>query len=70
MVYFKRNKWCAKANGRLYKFDTKEEALRAIGKKDPVSALDALRKKAPVYKSFEAAVEDHGKDEGDFAEED
>ena len=43
-----------------------DQYTAAHNKKDPLAELAA---KAPVYESFEAAVEDHGEDEGDLEEE-
>lgn len=70
MIYFKRGKWCTRVNGQLIKFDTEEDAKAALGiVEKPLDPLEALRSKAPAYKTFEDAVDDHGEDEGDFAEE-
>lgn len=46
-----------------------EDAMRPMPEPE-MDPLEALRAQATVYKSFQDAVEDHGKDEGDFAEED
>ena len=71
MIYFKRGKWCTRVNGQLIKFDTEEDAKTALGiVEKPLDPLAELANKAPVYESFEDAVDDHGEDEGDFVEED
>jgi hypothetical protein len=71
MIYQKRGKWFVPKSGRLEKYNTKEEAMKAAGIMDKgPDPLESLRSNAPVYKTFEAAVEDHGEDEGDFVEED
>ena len=44
-----------------------DQYTAAHNKKDPLAELAA---KPPVYQSFEAAMADHGEDEGDFVEED
>lgn len=71
MVYEKRGQWCVRVNGQLKKFPTKAEAMKAAGMVDKgPDPLEALRAAAPVYNTFEDAVDDHGEDEDDLAEED
>ena len=70
MIYEKRGKWYVEVNGAKKNFDSKEKAMKAAGMvekaPDPLAALAA---KAPVYKSFEDAVDDHGEDDLDLYEE-
>jgi len=71
MIYEKRGKWYVRINGAMQNFDSKEKAMKAAGMVDKgPDPLAALAAKAPVYKSFEDAVADHGEDEEDFVEED
>ena len=71
MIYQKRGKWFVPVRGGVHKYNTKEEAMAAAGIVDKgPDALEILRTSAPVYNTFEEAVDDHGEDEGDFVEED
>lgn len=70
MIYEKRGKWYVRINGAMQNFDSKEKAMKAAGMVDKgPDPLAALAAKAPVYKSFEEAVEVHGKDDLDLFEE-
>ena len=70
MIYEKRGKWYVRINGAMQNFNSKEKAMKAVGMVDKgPDPLAARAAKAPVYKSFEEAVEDHGEDEEDFVEE-
>lgn len=70
-VKYKRGQWYLRIDGQLRKFGTESEAKKAAGIVDKApDPLAALAAKAPVYKSFEDAVADHGEDEDDFVEED
>jgi hypothetical protein len=70
MIYEKRGQWCVRINGQLKKFPTKAEAMKAAGMVDKgPDPLEALRAKAPMYNTFEDAVDDHGEDEDDLEEE-
>ena len=70
MIYEKRGRWCVRINGQLKKFPTKEAAMKAAGIVDKgPDPLEALRRAAPSYRTFEEAVDDHGEDEEDLEEE-
>lgn len=66
-VYERRGLWYVKGKGRPYQ--SKWEAEGTSMPQEP-SPLDKLKAQATVYNTFEEAMEDHGKDEDDFAEED
>ena len=71
MIYQKRGTWRARVGGKELTFASEQEAKAAMGIiEKPLDPLEALRTSAPVYNTFEEAVDDHGEDEGDFVEED
>lgn len=74
MVTKQGKMWVVNLGGREEICASKAVAERLLDQynaaHNKVNPLEALRSKAPVYESFEDAVEDHGEDEGDFVEED